>query len=156
MWTWVKYSAHRFPGWRQGSGRASPRSYFNISMHVMCSTLFTGADASLASRCIGIPTCRICLYSAEELLPWSEHRPLCNSGVSGGVFLGGFSEVSVTRASSSQTSSHALMRELDRRSLTLDLACGRAQPPYLSRTLRTITPVLDSQPPPRSETRSRS
>lgn len=66
-------------------------------MHAMCSTLFTGADASLASRCIGIPTCRICLYSADELLPWSEHRPLCNSGVSGGVFWGGFSGVSVSR-----------------------------------------------------------
>lgn len=72
-------------------------------------------------------------------------------------FWGGFSRgVCVTKASSSQTSSHALMRELDRRSLTLDLACGRAQPPYLSRTLRTITPVLDSQPPPRSEPCSRS
>lgn len=72
-----------------------------------------------------------------------------------GVFLGGILRgVCVTRAPSSQTSSHALMRELDRRSLTLDLACGRAQPPYLSRTLRAITPVLDFQLPPRSETRS--
>lgn len=155
MWTWVKYSAHRFPGWRQGSGRASPRSYFNISMHAMCSALFTGVDASLASRCIGIPTCHICLYSADELLPWSVHRPLCNSGVSDGSFFGGILRgVCVTRAPSSQTSSHALMRELDRRSLTLDLACGRVQPPYLSRTLRAITPVLDFQLPPRSETRS--
>lgn len=45
-----------------------------------------------------------------------------------GVFLGGILRgVCVTRAPSSQTSSHALMRELDRGSLTLDLACGRAQ-----------------------------
>lgn len=65
------------------------------------------------------------LYSADELLPCSEHCPLCNSGVSdgssarAGVLRGAW----VTRAPSLQTGSHVLTRELDNRSLTLDLAC---------------------------------
>lgn len=100
-------------------------------MLAVCSALCTGANAHLDSHCIGVLTCLICLYSGDELLPWSEYAPSAiNPGVGdgrvlrGGVLRGDW----VTEAPSSFIRSRALVRGRDRRRhLTLDLARGRTQ-----------------------------